>query len=270
MRAEAAVECLRALCAQVGFNLDLADASLLERMHLLAEHTEGVADAERMVAVANAVFGHYETQKPADAFSEIERRIVVLGALFADVGKTGPLDASPADRALVTKMFAVENVTDDAMPVARFLSTYFPGDAAERVARFVALGLDPSMSIREFWNQHGGWTLAIADAAGLPVECVAAAATHHLLENVNPGSIVDQDGRFTRNFGDNHAFDRAEKLVIVIDKYDALRRRGKRSHEQACAWLRERVAMNPRFRGDSTFETLIADVELVLRDATLG
>jgi hypothetical protein len=264
MRTKDPIECLRGLCADVGFDLDRADASLLDRMRLLADQTESVSDAERMVAIANAVFRHYDSEKPADAFNEAERRIVVLGCLFADVGKTGPRDASPADRTMIAAMFAVENVRDDTMPVARFFETYFASDAADRIARFSALGLAPSMTIREFWNHHGGWTLAIAEAAGLPVDCVAAAATHHLLENVNPDAIVGHDGRFTRDFGANVAFDRAEKLVIVIDKYDALRRRGKRTHEQACAWLRERVSMSQRFRGDHEFETLIADIEAVL------
>jgi hypothetical protein len=52
---------------------------------------------------------------------------------------------------------------------------------------------------------------------------------------------VASDRRFTRAFGDNAGFDRAEKLIILLDKYDALRRRGGRSHEQALAWLRERL-----------------------------
>ena len=79
MRAEEPIARFRALCADGGFNLDRADASLVERMCLLAEHTETVADAERMVAGARAVFRRYEAKKPFEAFSEAERRIVILG-----------------------------------------------------------------------------------------------------------------------------------------------------------------------------------------------
>lgn len=258
------IDILRALCAAVGFDLDLAHASLLDRMRLLAERTESVTDAERMVAIANAVFDRYDAHEPDDRFSEAERRIVVLGCLFADVGKTGPREADAEERALIVDMFAVENVRDETTPVARFLEAHFPKDASDRIARFSSLGLDAMMTIREFWNQHAAWTLAVAEAARLPVECIAAAASHHLLENVNPDAIVGHDDRFTRSFGDNDTFDRAEKLVIVIDKYDALRRRGKRTHEEACVWLRKRIAMSTRFHLDPVFAKLVSDVDAAL------
>jgi hypothetical protein len=147
----------------------------------------------------------------------------------------------------------------------QFLRTYFPADAEERIRRFAALGLDPKMPLREFWNLHSTWTLEIVEAGGVPPEVIPAAAAHHLLEDVNPGPIVAVDRRFTRSFGDNATFDRAEKLIIVLDKYDALRRRGGRTHDEAIAWLRDRVANNPHFRGDVELATLIADLDAVVR-----
>ena len=96
-------------------------------------------------------------------------------------------------------------------------------------------------------------------------EVVAAAATHHLLEDVNPDAIVGADRSFTRSFGDNAAFDRAEKLVILLDKYDALRRRARMTHERAIAWLRERIDKNAEFRGDGEFLSLIADLDSAAR-----
>lgn len=264
MRVDDPIARLRALCAGGGFDLERANASLVERLRLLAEQTETIADAERMIGNAHAVFRRYEAEKPSEAFSDTERRIIILGCLFSDIGKTGPACADANGRQLIVEMFSVEGVRDDTTSVACFLQAHFPEDAEERVARFAALGLDPAMSMRQFWNLHSGWTLAILEAANVPPEAVAAAATHHLLEDVNPQAIVGEDGRFTRAFGDNVAFDRAEKLVIILDKYDAIRRRGRRTHDQAIAWLRDLVEKNPRFRGDPVFETLIADVDVVL------
>ncbi len=265
-------ERLRATCAEVGFDLGTVDPSLLDRLEILGEHSETVADIERMADWALEVFRYYEAEKPAETFGPIERRIVVLGCLFSDIGKTGPEGAPPDGQRLVVEMFGVEGVRDERQSVARFFETYFPGEAAERTARFIALGLDPAMPIREFWNHHAGWTLDIVESAGVPPEAVAAAATHHLLDDVNPERIVGADHRFTRPFGENAAFDRAEKLVIVLDKYDAVRRRGRLSHDAAIAWLRKRVHANPRFRGDHELETLIADLDAVVRarDARAG
>lgn len=257
-------ESLHAICARVGFDLDRAKASLLDRMSLLAEYSEFYADAVRMASYAQKVFLHYDAAKASERFSLVERRTVVLACLFSDVGKTGPERADADARRLIVEMFAVEGVRDETMPVAVFLRTYFPADFEQRVARFDMLGLDPGMPIRQFWNLHSGWTLAIAETAGLPLEAVAAAAAHHLLEGVNPNAIVGEDHGFTRQFGENSHFDRAEKLVIVLDKYDAVRRRGQRTHDQTIAWLREHVEKNPRFRGDAELEALIGDVDLVL------
>jgi hypothetical protein len=258
-------ERLRTLCSEVLFDLDGVEPSVIARLRLLAELTETVGDAEQMMSRAGDVFRFYETTKPEQAFSEPERRIVVLGCLFSDIGKTGPADADSDGQRLIVEMFGVEGVRDDKLPVADFLRTHFAPDAAERIARFAALGLDPNMPMRAFWNLHSAWTLQILEAGGVPSEVVAAAATHHLLDDVNPEAIVAEDQRFTRAFGSNATFDRAEKLVIVLDKYDALRRRGRRSHDEAIAWLRDRIDKNPRFRDDPEFGALIGDVDAAVR-----
>lgn len=255
---------LRAICAEVGFDLARAEASLIDRIRLLADVTETVADCERMVASARRVFRYYEETKPRDAFSESERQIVVLGCVFSDIGKTGPSSADTSGQRLVVEMFAVEGVRDDQQTVAQFFKAHFAADSEERIRRFTALGLEPSMTMRQFWNLHSTWTLEIIEAGGVPAAVVAAAATHHLLDNINPKAIVGADGRFTRPFGDNVAFDRAEKLIILLDKYDAARRRGGQTHNQAIAWLRGRVASVPYFSADKELLTLIADLDAAL------
>jgi hypothetical protein len=256
-----AIEQLSATCKEVGFDLDAAKPLLVERLRLLAEHTETVADSQRMVSMARSVFRYHEAKKPGDVFSENGRRIVVLGCLFADIGKTGPGDADEIGQRLIAEMFGVEGVLDETQPVTDFMSRHFPDDAGERVRRFLALGLDPAMSLRAFWNHHSAWTLEILEASGVPPEVIAAAATHHLLEGVNPDSIVAADLSFTRSFGDNAAFDRPEKLIILLDKYDALRRRARMSHERAIAWLEDRVRSQAGFRDDAQFLSLIGDLD---------
>jgi hypothetical protein len=258
-----ASERARAICAEFGFDIDRVEPRIVARMQLLAEHSETVSDCERMVAIARRIFRHHETTKPSEAFSELERRTVILGCLFSDIGKTGPADADGEAQLLVVEMFAVEGVRDDAQSVAQFLKESFPADADERIRRFASAGLDPQITMREFWNLHSVWTFDILKGSRVPLEVVAAATAHHLLEDVNPENLVGADGHFTGSFGDNASFDRAEKLIILLDKYDAVRRRGRRSHDEAIAWLRNRVESNARFRDDAEFATLIAELEAV-------
>jgi hypothetical protein len=258
-------EPMRALCAQVGFDLDSVKPSVIERLQVLAQHSQTVLDSTRMIARAWDIFRYYEQAKPAEVFTALERRIVVLGCLFSDIGKTGPVGASVDGQALIAEMFSVEGVREETQSVGQFFITYFPADAVERTRRFEALGLEPTLTMRQFWNLHSVWTLEITEAGGLPPEVIAAAATHHLLDNVNPGAIVAEDRRFTRSFGDNASFDRAEKLIILLDKYDALLRRSRHTHEAAILWLRTRVDQNPQFRGDAELSTLISDLDHALR-----
>jgi len=239
---------------------------LLGRLRLLALKTNTVDDMERIAGYAFAVFRHYDEAKPGSGFGEPERRIVVLGGILADVGKTGPGFAPVEAQELIAEMFAIEGVRDEEQPVACFMVEHFADDAATRIERFESLGLSSSMSMRSFWNQHARWTLEILDGTEVPPEAVAAAAAHHRLDGINPGSIVGDDDRFTRAFGGNIAFDRAEKLIVVLDKYDAARRRGRGSHADAIAWMRDRLAKNVRYRDDAELRMLIDDLDAVLAD----
>jgi hypothetical protein len=51
------------------------------------------------------------------------------------------------------------------------------------------------MTMREFWNLHSAWALHVLQEDGVP-----AAATHHILENVNPDSLIAEDGPVTSPF----------------------------------------------------------------------
>jgi hypothetical protein len=92
---------LRGICADVGFDLERIRPSILARMRLLAETTETVNDCERAVRIANDVFRYYDVSKPLKRFTALERRIVVIGTIFADIGKSGPAGAALDGQQLV-------------------------------------------------------------------------------------------------------------------------------------------------------------------------
>ncbi len=249
---------LDAMCARAGLDLEGVSAAIVERMRLLAVVTETVRDCERCADLAEQFFAHDDAVKPPEErWGAIERRTVVLASLFSDIGKTGPNHADVSGRRLIAEMFAVENVPDGGISVARFFQLYFATDAGDRASRFRALGLDPAMRMRDFWNLHSVWTLQILQGDGVPRRVVFAAAAHHLIENINPHELLAKDERTRGYFDADAPFDRTVKLVIVLDKYDAARRRGQRSHADAIAWLRQLVASHPRFAHDHELFGLI-------------
>ena len=260
-------ERLGALCAHSGLSLEKVAPRIVARMRLLAETTETLRDCERAADLADQMFRHYKACRPArDQFTRLERRTIIIGSLFSDIGKTGPERAGLDGQRLVAEMFAVENVLDGQTSVNAFFAAFFRADASDRVRRFKALDLDPDMSMREFWNLHSTWTLEILRGDGVPPAAVAAAATHHLLENVIPHAMFATDARLGKYMADNATFDRPEKLVILLDKYDAARRRGRQTHRDAIVWLRRLIETNARFRDDQQFLSLITALDEVMSD----
>ena len=263
---EAGVWCerMRAICARSGLNLDHVRPAILQRMRLLAETTETVRDCERAAELAEELFRHHDAFKPRGRFTTQEQSTVVIGSLFSDIGKSGPADAGLDGQRLVAEMFGVERALDRATSVRTFFDAHFQADAAERVQQFCGLGLDPDMSMRQFWNLHSAWSLQILRGDGIPPEAVAAAAMHHLLENPNPHAMFASDSGLTKYLGHTPSFDRPEKLVILLDKYDAARRRGQRTHQEAIAWLHHLIEAHPLFRNDPGFFSLIHDLDAAI------
>jgi len=251
---------------EVGLDPEKVATRIIERLELLNDVTKTVEDGENAVQIAKSIFAHYETDKPKEAFTELEKKIVIIGSLFSDVGKTGPREANIEQQRLIAEMFAVENVNPN-LTVVGFLSKYFPADVEDRVKIFESMGLDSQMIMRSFWNLHSQWTLEIISGDGIPAEAIAGAASHHIIDGVNPMNIIGEDKRFTRYFGENASFDRPEKLIIVLDKYDAFWRRSRKTKEEAIELLRKKVSESPIFAGDTQFQELIDDLSYVVLPA---
>ncbi|MES3004743.1 MAG: hypothetical protein V4690_01365 [Patescibacteria group bacterium] len=253
---------------EVGLDAEHVAPRIVERLELLNEVTKTVEDGENAVQIAKSIFEYYVQNKPEKVFTELEQKVVIIGSLFSDVGKTGPREATRDEQRLVVDMFAVENVQDPQMTVADFFQMYFPADAEVRIEKFEEMELNSEMSMRNFWNMHSQWTLEIISGDGIPAEAVAGAASHHIVDGVNPMNIIGEDRRFTRYFGENAEFDRAEKLIIILDKYDAFWRRSGRTKEEAIELLRLIIGRNAMFANDEQFKELIDDLaQVVLSEA---
>lgn len=191
------------------------------------------------------------------------------GTLLSDVGKTGPKDALPDQAELVTKMFTIDNVADpnhrtvEELLREEYARAYPTDDVAAQLQAFQAMGLPLTMTIRQFYNKHAEWTSEIINHDGIGSEVVAVASLHHILEGVNPEGFFQEDGTLS-NAGENLRFDRPEKLVILLDKYDAARQRAKKTHEEAIQYLRDYIVKSGRFGDDEEFQNLITLLDQAL------
>lgn len=250
---------------ELGLDAKKINPNILRKLLLLNEKTEIFKDEERSVHVAQALFKYYDVNHHGERFTDAEQRTVLIGTLFTDIGKTGPRNARPEQEDMILNIYRVENIIEPKKITLReFMSQNFSEDAGGRLEMLREMGINPEMTMREFYNLHPRWTLEIISGDGVPPEAVAAAATHHILEGINPEEIVGKDGRFTKYFGDNLFFDRAEKLIIILDKYDAFRRRAKKKHEEAIKLVRKIIRSNPNFKNDMEFEELLINLDQMI------
>src|SRR3989338_459774 len=257
---------LEEIVQEAGLRLEDLDPEVVLRLQLLHEKSPTLVDEYHALQMEKKLFGYYAEKEPARAYSEGERRTIEVGTLFTDIGKTGPKAARRETQECITEIFGIDKNIDPQTPVLKFLEEHFPEDHPQRVVLLGEAGVKPDMTMRQFWNMHSGWTLEIVSAGGIPPEAIPAAALHHMVEGINPQVILGEDDRFTRYYGENVAFDRAEKMVIMLDKYDAARRRGSKTHEEAIAYLRTHLGNNTHFKDDEEFLKLIDDIAVVLKD----
>lgn len=254
---------VRRFLRKLGFDVQQLDPEITQRLTLLEETTPTIHDEKRAIRYARKIFRHYQKKHPEHAFSEEEKMTVEAGTMLTDIGKSGPPHADRQAEKLIAEMFSIEGVEDPNMSIRTFLQNYFPETWRQHIKTLESIALGPEMTMRQFWNKHSEWTHKIIENKGVPEEAIPAASTHHRLEGVNPDNIIGTHDTYRRPFGTNTTFDRAEKLIIVLDKYDAYRRRGGTSHRDAMAALRNIITESP-YGDDAEFHELMDELDAVL------
>ena len=164
------------LFQEAGLDPDTIDTRLLERFALLDEKTPVLDDERLMMQYADKVFDYCDRVDSENAMDVYGRRVVRLGTLLADIGKTGPLDATPEQQTLVTEMYAIDEPFDGNKSVTEYLETFFPNEYQARMETFKTLKLDPDMTMRDFWNMHAKWSFDLVSMGKAPDEIAYTAA----------------------------------------------------------------------------------------------
>lgn len=243
-------------------------SELKSRLVFLDRYTPTIDDEHQAISYASKVFDYAE--RCGHPYSDVEKRVVTVGTLFTDIGKSGPKDSTTQQSELIVSIYSKENISPEDIKgsVINFLTKYFKDEnPQEKVILFQSLNLDPEkMTMREFYNLHTQWTLDVLDGSDLPKEIIPAAACHHRLRGDNPGNILNEDDSYTRTFGSRTKYGRAEKLVALLDQYDAFRRRGGLSHEETVLKLQELVsrARDGYYAHDLEFKEIVDDINLSL------
>jgi len=174
---------------------------------------------------------------------DVSKEQMILAALLHDIGKSGPAEASPEERAMIQFLFSKnlpkinrENASERDLSIKRIFTETTHDFDNNKIEKYLTEKLHiqtDSTRALDFWRQHAQWTYDILkrNAGGkINAELINIASSHHLLEGINPAGISEEE--ITEGSRALEVIDKYYFLALV-DKYQALMERGKKTHREA-------------------------------------
>lgn len=212
-------------------------SQMMDRLRQLHELTPTFEDEIQAAQYAQMINERLRQTAPERALTDLELDAVFGGTFFSDIGKTGPADATAEQSMVVTRMYSIDARFNPSGTAREFIERFLPGEAQQLIADLNSIdGLSEDMAMREFWNAHVYWSYDLIKDSNLPGASKRAAASHHVLEGNFPPEVIEETGRIT---GTDTYIGAPEVWVMMLDKYDAQRRRAGATHHEAIEWLRK-------------------------------
>ena len=249
---------------QFGLTLGSHSEGLLDRLTQLAEGSKTVEDEMQAIGFADKIFAYLAGSEILSPLSAEIQQQIRAATLVTDVGKTGPHTANEDETAVFIRLYKIDaNFNPSTLSLRSFLDTYLKPQVDISVLTYTETVLQKflaqdknietkhghvtDMSMREFFNLHAGWTFNILRENDVPLEIAVTAANHHMLESVNPDSILDDEDYIGSEMSFRRPVDEREIFVILLDKYQAQLRRGSEkgviTHQKAIRWLRDFISI---------------------------
>jgi hypothetical protein len=185
-----------------------------------------------------------------------------IAAILHDIGKSGPANALPDQSRSVALLFSLDNVEPDKTvedAVSQTDESKYKGFNKEGLlAHLEELGLS-KITMQEFWDKHAYWTKEVLEAqeTGLDSQIIVIAASHHIDKGINPCNIpIEESSAASVVIGLSEEYKEIleERTLLVVDKYQASRARGRLTHEQAMEKVRH--ILGPRAQDRSVAKIL--------------
>ncbi|RMD50481.1 hypothetical protein D6827_03955 [Candidatus Parcubacteria bacterium] len=219
---------------------------IMKRLELLNRETMTVKDERSAGVYAIGIYEFLKISGVENKLSRADLSVIIAAGFLTDIGKTGPRNALPEVSLLITEMHAIDSNVNPGMKIGDFLRDYIGGDYEKQKILLATAGVDAEkMIMRDFWDMHVFWTAGIIADCPAPAEVKIGALAHHILEGNRPKGI-NKDGS-VNIFGTKRGLEQTEILVMLLDKYDAQRRRAGRDHKEAVKWIRRYVENNKNF-----------------------
>ncbi len=242
---------------------------IVDRLALIEERYQRFNDDSRMICWGlDNLFTYFN--EDADhhvSISPDHIRKATIAAVVHDVGKSGPHTATPEQQKAVIDLYGVEKVRDGSAPIASVLQEKYSDqkDVEDFLHHLEGIGVSSTTTMREFWNLHGVWTHDILEnnlCDGIDGETRVIAGSHHIAEGINPYHVPDSQiplGAVEIGAMENYLDILEERSLIVIDKYQANRRRSGTTHEQAMQTVR--TLIENKFDHDPIMQFILTAID---------
>lgn len=209
--------------------------------------------------------------------SEEDLGVGLAAFLLHDIGKSGPAEATPRQRELVSRLYNLEVLPKgrDTLIAEAIKMIFNEVENLKESKSVVAeleiylkelkdLGLQPNELMSIFYKVHAEWTSQILhkfldQSNSIYRRITKIASSHHYFEQSNPEGINLQNKALSEeDRRDNFLI----KMLIVLDQYQGGRRRGNKTPEEAMQFVVDKLAKNG-LAEDQEFAEIIALVSEV-------
>lgn len=216
--------------------------AVIHRLILLEQYSRFNEDSRMIERAMQKVLSVLEKRQagkfPRLTFSEEQRREASIASLLHDIGKSGPAQATPEQQMTIIGLFSAEDLKDPRQKVEDAIRMAFGGKADGMISTLGFAGVEPSMTMREFYDLHASWTKEIleANSDGVSERVRIIAATHHIDRGINPYDIPEEEVPMeSLAIGAAEYYIEAfeKRILMAVDKYQAAVRRSGADHEKA-------------------------------------
>lgn len=220
---------------------------IFDRLILLEKESKFNEDSRRiergMENVLSLLEERYAKQYP-EHLSKEKRMDARKAAILHDIGKSGPIDATPEEQEAIVKIFACENIRNPEILVEEEVAEIFNANQIEAVRRTLEkYDIGGETTMRQFWDKHAYWTHDILEQypQGLSEHTRIIAGSHHTDHGVNPYNLPEDQVPLAANIIgtlENYIEALEGRALIVLDQYEASIRRSGLPHKEALSRVR--------------------------------
>ncbi|HBP01462.1 MAG TPA: hypothetical protein DD454_04615 [Candidatus Moranbacteria bacterium] len=241
---------------------------LISRLVLLEKESKFNEDSRKiergMENVLDLLEERHADRYPQLRFSKEQKADAKIAAILHDIGKSGPVEATPAEQEAIVKIFALEKPQNPDSLVMEIIPEIFGDDKVEDIGRLLKnCGIDEKTTMRQFWDKHAYWTHDILEKypQGLAKRARIIAASHHIDHGINPYGLPESEIPMAANIIgtlEDYVETLERRALIALDQYEASVRRGSLSHEEALGWVRKNLA---KFEKDELMNLLLDAID---------